>query len=69
MIITTSIATANASNINTAIMWPATILIILAAFYQTYLYYKSPSKSKNAVYSVDDDDNNWVFGTLYNNPN
>lgn len=37
MIITTSIATTNASNINTAIMLPATILIILAAFYQTYL--------------------------------
>ena len=63
------IATVNAGSINTYIMWPTTIAIIGAAIYQTYLYYKSPSKSKTAVYSVDDDDNNWIFGTFYNNPN
>ena len=63
------IATVNASNINTSIMWPTTLAIIISAIYQTYLYYKSPSKSKTAVYSVDDDDSNWIFGTLYNNPN
>ena len=34
-----------------------------------HIYYKSPSKSKNAVYSVDDDDDNWLLGTFYNNPN
>lgn len=62
------IATVNASNINTYVMWPTTITIIISAIYQTYLYYKSPSKSKNAIYSVDDDDNNWIFGTFYNNP-
>ena len=50
-------------------MWPTTIVIILASIYLTYLYYKSPSKSKNAVYSVDDNDDNWILGTFYNNPN
>lgn len=63
------IATVNSSNVNTIIMWTATIALIVAAIYQTYIYYKSPSKSKNAVYSVDDDDNNWLLGTFYNNPN
>ncbi|WP_297136902.1 DUF1648 domain-containing protein [Terrisporobacter sp.] len=63
------IATVNASSVNNAILFPTAIAIIIAAFYQTYLYYKSPSKSKTAVYSVDDNDNNWIFGTLYNNPN
>ncbi|MGL5316378.1 MAG: DUF5808 domain-containing protein, partial [Peptostreptococcaceae bacterium] len=29
----------------------------------------SPSKSKTAVYTVDDDDNNWIFGMFYYNPN
>ena len=43
------IATVNAGSINTYIMWPTTIAIIGAAIYQTYLYYKSPSKSKTAV--------------------
>ena len=62
------IAILNAGNINTTIMWSATIALIISAIYQTYLYYKSPSKSKTAVYSVDDDDNNWILGTFYNNP-
>lgn len=69
LFITILIATVNASNINTYIMWPTTIAIIGSAIYQIYLYYKSPSKSKTSVYSVDDDDNNWIFGTFYNNPN
>ena len=69
LFITILIATVNASNINTYIMWPTTIAIILASIYLTYLYYKSPSKSKNAVYSIDDDDDNWILGTFYNNPN
>lgn len=63
------IATLNASNVNTLILWPSTSAIIVAAIYQTYIYYKSPNKSKNAVYSVDDDDSLWIFGFLYNNPN
>ena len=41
---------------------------ILIAIYQMYLYYKSPNKSKNAVYSIDDDDSLWIFGCIYNNP-
>ena len=69
LFITILIATVNASNLNTYIMWPTTIAIITAAIYQIYLYYKSPSKSKTAVYSVDDDDSNWIFGIFYNNPN
>ena len=44
------------------------IIIILTANYQMYLYYKSPNKSKNAVYSIDDDDSLWIFGCIYNNP-
>lgn len=69
LFITILIATANASGVNVLVMWPCTISLIVAAIYQMYLYYKSPSKSKSAVYSVDDDDNNWLFGTFYNNPN
>lgn len=69
LFITMLIATASASKINVFVMWTCTILLILAAIYQTYLYYKSPNKSKIAVYSVDDDDNNWLLGTFYNNPN
>ncbi|WP_122638724.1 MULTISPECIES: DUF5808 domain-containing protein [unclassified Romboutsia] len=49
-------------------MWTTTILLVVSSIYQTYLYYKSPSKYKTAVYSVDDDDN-WIFGSIYNNPN
>lgn len=62
------IATMNASSINPLILWPTTIIIILIAIYQMYLYYKSPNKSKNAVYSIDDDDSLWIFGCIYNNP-
>ena len=40
----------------------------LASIYLIYLYYKSPNKSKNAVYSVDDDDSLWIWGCIYNNP-
>ncbi len=69
MFIAILLATANASSINTFILWPDIIIIILVAIYQTYLYYKSPSKSKNAVYSVDDDDSLWILGSIYNNPN
>jgi uncharacterized membrane protein len=69
LFITMLIATANCSDINTFIMWSCTAVIILAAIYQTYLYYKSPSKSKDAVYSVDDEDSLWIFGCIYNNPN
>ena len=63
------IATMNASSVNPLILWPATILIIFVAIYQTYIYYKSPNKSKNASYSVDDDDSFWILGFIYNNPN
>jgi len=69
LFITILIATANGNDINTFIMWSCTVVIILAAIYQTYLYYKSPSKSKNAVYSVDDEDYLWILGCIYNNPN
>lgn len=69
LFITILIATANASEVNVFVMWTCTISLILASIYQMYLYYKSPSKSKTAVYSVDDDDNNWLLGTFYNNPN
>ncbi len=63
------IATRNASSVNPLILWPATIIIILVCIYQTYLYYKSPNKSKSASYSIDDDDSLWIFGCIYNNPN
>ena len=63
------IATVNASSLNTYIMWASTLLLVVSAIYQTYLYYKSPSKYKTAVYSVDDNDDNWIFGSIYNNPN
>jgi len=63
------IATMNASSVNPLILWPATILIIFVAIYQTYIYYKSPNKSKNASYSIDDDDSFWILGFIYNNPN
>lgn len=69
MFINILIATFNGSSINTLIMWPCTILVIISSVYLTYIYYKSPSKSKNAVYSVDDDDDLWILGFLYNNPN
>ncbi len=69
LFITILIATANASGVNVFVMCTCAISLIVAAIYQTYLYYKSPSKSKSAVYSVDDDDNNWLLGTFYNNPN
>ena len=62
------IATINTSSVNPLILWPTTIIIILTAIYQIYLYYKSPNKSKNAVYSIDDDDSLWIFGCIYNNP-
>ncbi|WP_286317303.1 DUF1648 domain-containing protein [Romboutsia ilealis] len=63
------IATMNASSVNPLILWPTTIIIILTANYQTYLYYKSPNKSKSASYSIDDDDSLWIFGCIYNNSN
>lgn len=63
------IATRNASSVNPLILWPATIIIILVCIYQTYLYYKSPNKSKSASYSIDDDDSLWILGCIYNNPN
>ena len=69
LFIETLIATVNSSNINPLIMIFATILLIGSAIYQVYLYYKSPSKYKSAVYSVDDNDDNWLFGSIYNNPN
>lgn len=63
------IAVSSAGNVNPYMIWPATILILVASIYQTYLYYKSPSKSKSALYSVDDNDDNWIFGSIYNNAN
>ena len=63
------ISTMNASSVNPYILWPATVLIILVCIYQTYIYYKSPNKSKNASYSIDDDDSFWILGFIYNNPN
>ena len=56
-------------SLNIFILLPSTIVIILICIYQTYLYYKSPNKSKNASYSVDDDDSFWILGFIYNNPN
>lgn len=69
MFIDIILATLNGGNVNPAILWPSTLLIILVAIYQTYIYYKSPNKSKSAVYSVDDDDSMWILGCIYNNPN
>ncbi|MGL4912163.1 MAG: DUF5808 domain-containing protein [Romboutsia sp.] len=69
MFIDILLATLNASDVNPSIIWPCTFIIIVASIYQTYLYYKSPTKSKNAVYSVDDEDSLWIFGSIYNNPN
>lgn len=63
------IATFNGGDINPLILWACTILIIISSIYQTYFYYKSPTKSKNAVYSVDDNDDLWILGSIYNNPN
>lgn len=63
------ISTMNASSVNLYILWPATLLIILVCIYQTYIYYKSPNKSKNSSYSIDDDDSFWILGFIYNNPN
>lgn len=69
MLIHILISMYNASDVSPMILWPCIIVIILAAIYQTYLYYKSPSKSKDAVYSVDDEDCVWIFGCIYNNNN
>lgn len=63
------IATMNVSSVNPLILWIDTILIIFICIYQIYLYYKSPNKSKNASYSIDDDDSFWILGFIYNNPN
>ena len=63
------ISMVNSSNLNLFTMIFATTLLIVSSIYQTYLYYKSPSKSKNAVYSIEDKDDNWLFGSIYNNPN
>ncbi|CEI72754.1 MULTISPECIES: DUF5808 domain-containing protein [Romboutsia] len=63
------IAIAHSGDINQAIMIVCTILIILSSIYLTYIYYKSPVKSKDAVYSIDDEDDLWIWGTFYNNPN
>ena len=41
----------------------------IVCIYQTCKYYKSPNKSKNASYSIDDDDSFWILGFIYNNPN
>lgn len=69
MFIDILLATLTGGNVNPNILWPSTIIIIIAALYQTYIYYKSPNKSKSAVYSVDDDDSMWILGCIYNNPN
>ena len=69
MFISILVATINGSSINTYVMYSCTIAIIVSSIYQTYLYYKSPTKSKAAVYTVDDDDSNWIFGMIYYNPN
>ena len=63
------IATMNASSVSPFILGIATIIMILSCIYLTYLYYKSPNKSKNASYSIDDDDSLWILGSIYNNPN
>ena len=66
--IVTLISTVNVSNINPFIMIFTTVLLIISASYLTYLYFKSPGNSKNSAYSVDDSDDKWLLGTIYNNP-
>lgn len=69
MFINILLAICSGGNVDPYILWPSTVLIIVTAIYQTYIYYKSPNKSKSAVYSVDDDDSMWILGSIYNNPN
>lgn len=69
MFIAILLAVINATDVNSFIMFSCTALIIISSIYLTYLYYKSPSKSKSASYSVDDEDSLWILGSIYNNPN
>lgn len=69
MFVVILIAIAHATGINTVLMMSLTGMLILTSIYLTYLYYKSPIKSKKAVYSVDDNDDSWILGSIYNNPN
>lgn len=69
LLITILIATLKGGNVNNTILFTSVIILILSSIYLTYLYYKSPTKAKDAVYSIDDEDSLWIFGCLYNNPN
>lgn len=69
LLITILIATLKGGNVNNTILFTSVIILVLSSIYLTYLYYKSPAKAKDAVYSIDDEDCLWIFGCLYNNPN
>ncbi|MEG0844373.1 MAG: DUF5808 domain-containing protein [Romboutsia sp.] len=69
MFINILISTIKGGDINTIITTIYTTIIILDTIYLTYIFYKSPNKSKEANYSIDDEDSLWILGFLYNNPN
>ncbi|MGX4600636.1 DUF5808 domain-containing protein [Faecalimicrobium sp. JNUCC 81] len=68
-IINSLIASIYGSNLNMVVTILTFLVTIFSTTYLTIIYLKSPNSKYTSSYSPDDDENYWIFGSIYNNPN
>lgn len=56
-------------NLNIVVAVLFFLITISCTIYLTYIYIKSPNSKSTSSYSPDDDENYWIWGFIYNNPN
>lgn len=70
LILTNSlIASIYGPNLNIAVSILTFLVTILSTIYLIFTYVKSPNSKATSSYSPDDDENYWIWGSIYNNPN
>ncbi|MBO3442954.1 DUF5808 domain-containing protein [Clostridium sp. CCUG 7971] len=69
IIINSLMASIYGPNLNIAVSILTFLVTILSTIYLIFTYVKSPNSKYTSSYSPDDDENYWILGSIYNNPN
>lgn len=69
ILVSSFISYVNESNLNLYIAILSFILMIISIIYLMFTFINSPNMKTSSSFSPDDDENYWILGCLYNNPN
>lgn len=69
ILVNSFISYVNGPNLNLYITILSFILMVASIIYLMFVFIKSPNMKTSSSFSSDEDENYWIFGCLYNNPN